>query len=345
MQAMLLLPSLMMSIMWAVRTNEWTIAYMTAASSLVSLIIARRRSLQTSAPVLPVSYRRGRVFLGDRRLPRSSKLWLPSWRRHVKEHISSLPNEQRNSTLLAEAKARGFQSTSAGRLVSWLGVRSDNHFELDLALDGPHLFVVGPTGSGKSQFLRLMLRSVTARYGQSRLAIQIADFKGSALMQGLEIAPWVWASIDDLETTSHSEFWQSLSQELESRELALKKAARSEFDPFEFGNRLLLLVVDEVAAACRSSVRASELLAAVAARGRSLGIILVAANQGMSGVPRELLLNLRLRIALAGTDQVELVQLGAQSGKLLQVERNWIAARAISHASDDRDFVFPLESA
>ena len=345
MQAMLLLPSLMMSIMWAVRTNEWTIAYMTAASSLVSLIIARRRSLQTSAPVLPVSYRRGRVFLGDRKLPRSSKLWLPSWRRRVHQHIASLPNNQRNKVLLQEAKANQFRSASAGKLVAWLGIRNEHHFELDLGNDGPHIFVAGPTGSGKSQLLRLLLRSLTARYGEYRLAVYIADFKGSALIQGLEIAPWIRASIDDLEPTGHSEFWQSLAQELESRELALKNAGRSEFDAFEFGNRLLLLVVDEVAAACRSSARASELLAAVAARGRSLGIILVAANQGMSGVPRELLLNLRLRIALAGTDQVELVQLGAQVGKLLQVEHNWIAARAISHASDDRDFVFPLESA
>jgi S-DNA-T family DNA segregation ATPase FtsK/SpoIIIE len=247
--------------------------------------------------------------------------------------------------MLEEAKKNGFRSASAGKLVSWIGVRNDRHFELDLAHDGPHVFVAGPTGSGKSQLLRLLLRSLTARYDESRLAIFIADFKGSALLQGLEISPWIRETIDDLEPTRHAEFWQCLAQELESRELALKKAGRSEFDTFEFGNRLLLLVVDEVAAACRSSVRASELLAAVAARGRSLGIFLVAANQGMSGVPRELLLNLRLRIALAGTDQVELVQLGAQAGKLLQVEANWIAARAISHASDDRDFVFPLEFA
>ena len=345
MQAMLLLPSLMMSVMWAVRTNEWTIAYMTAASSLVSLIIARRRSLKSSALVLPVGYRRGRIFLGDRRLPRSSKLWLPSWRRRVQEHISNLPNEHRNSALLAEAKARNLQATSSGRLVSWLGVRGENHFELDLALDGPHVFVVGPTGSGKSQFLRLVLRSITARYGESRLAIFIADFKGSALIQGLEIRPWLQAGIDDLDASAHGDFWNGLARELERREQLLKTTGQAEFDHYDFVSKLLLLVVDEVAAACKSSHRAAEILATVAARGRSLGMVLVAANQGMAGVPRELLLNLRLRIALAGTDQVELVQLGGQSGKLLQTAPNWISARAISNASEDKDFVFPLERA
>ena len=244
--------------------------------------------------------------------------------------------------MLQSARSNSFRANSAGKLVAWLGTSQGSVFELDLASEGPHVFIAGPTGSGKSQFLRLLLMSLTARYRESELVIYVADFKGSALLQGLPIGKWLAASIDDLDTAEHQPFWNHLAIELERRELEIKNAQSTEFDLNIFGNRRLLLVVDEVAAACRSSAKAADVLAAVAARGRSLGVTLLAASQGMSGVPRELLLNLRLRIALAGTDQVELVQLGGQAGKLIQGAPSWVSARAISHATEDRNFVFPL---
>jgi hypothetical protein len=71
-------------------------------------------------------------------------------------------------------------------------------------------------------------------------------------------------------------------------------------------------------------------------------VVLVVANQGLSQVPRELLLNLRLRIALSGTDQVELVQLGGQAKKIAQAEQGWLAARVLSQAEPDTDFSFAV---
>ena len=69
---------------------------------------------------------------------------------------------------------------------------------------------------------------------------------------------------------------------------------------------------------------------------------LVLANQGLSGVPRDLLLNLRMRVALAGVDQVELVQLGGKATPLTSGQHPLISARIIQHEAPDRDFNFAV---
>ncbi len=315
---------------------------MTAASLLLSLLIARRRSLQTSKTTQVVQFRRDRVYLGSRKLPKSSKLWLPSWRRQVHDQIKLIPDENNLTALRDRAKNLNFQAQSSGDLVAWLGVSQGREFELDFVAEGPHVFVAGPTGSGKSQFFRLTLKSLTSRYRPSELLIYVADFKGSALLQGLDIDAWLGSAIDDLEASEHAGFWHLLDSELERREREVKAQRRTDYDLSRFENRRLLLVIDELAAACRSSSKATEVLSTVAARGRSLGVVLMAASQGMSGVPREMMLNLRLRIALAGTDQVELVQLGGQAAKLIKSSSGWVSARVITQATEDRTFTFPL---
>jgi energy-coupling factor transporter ATP-binding protein EcfA2 len=341
-QAMMLLPSLMLSIVWAMRSKDFTIVFMTAASLLVVYFLSKRRSLKPSGVGQPVNFRRDRIFIGTRRLPRSSKLWLPSWRKIVFEHIQNLPDMRAKQTALQQAKERGFAAATAGKLVAWLGITGEGEYEVDLLGSDPHLFVVGPTGSGKSQLLRLILTSLTSRYSSNEIRFYLADFKGSALLHNLPLSAFDVEAIDDLESDRHLPFWNKLADEIETRERMLKGRGLSEFQSTPYGDPQVLLLVDELASACRSSVRAAETIATIAARGRSLGFAVVAANQGMAGVPRELLLNLRTRIALAGTDQVELVQLGGQSAKLKQAELGWIAARSISHSREDCDFSYPL---
>ena len=341
-QAVWLLPALISAVVFSIRSGDWLIAYMTAASLILSSIISKRRSPQTAPSAHQVVYRRQRIFLDGRRLPRSSKLWLPSWRKAVFNHIKSAPDLHAQANILEQAARRGFRATTAGKLRVWLGAAANQNFELDLVEDGPHLFVVGPTGSGKSQLLRLLLTSAAATHSTARLEVMIADFKGSALSQGLAIDPWIVACIDDLESEGHVEFWSKISAELLSREAYLKERDLSTFDYRDPSLPQLLVVVDEVAAACRSSPKVVEVLSSVAARGRSLGVVLVVANQGLAQVPRELLLNLRLRIALSGTDQVELVQLGGQAKKISQTQQGWLAARVLSQAEPDTDFSFAL---
>jgi len=338
----MLLPSLVMSIIWGMRTNDYTIVGMTAALASISAFLGWRRSLKPSGVGQPVQYRRGRIFIGHRRLPRSSKLWLPSWRKTVFDHIQNLPSIATQEHFVASAKQRGLTALGSGKMVAWLGSTDKADFALDILGASPHVFIVGPTGSGKSQLIRICLASLAAKYPPQRLSIFVADFKGSALLQGFDLGEHEVESIDDLDQDLHRDFWMGLSQDIKTVEQELKGRGLAEFDSRVPDSKMRLLIVDEVAAACRSSLQAAEVITSIAARGRSLGFALVVANQGMSGVPRELMLNLRTRIALAGTDQVELVQLGGVSGKLRQTQPGWVNARVISHAQEDIDFSFQL---
>lgn len=320
------------------------IAFMTAASLILSSIISKRRSPQSADSAHQISYRRNRIYLDGKKLPKSSLFWLPSWNRMVLQHIRAQPAAHKLASLLQRAKAQGFRSSTAGKLRVWLGVCESQDFELDLVQDGPHMFLVGPTGSGKSQFLRLLLTSATSTHSPARLQLMVADFKGSALLQGLTFDEWMLMEVDDLQPERQPDFWNRLSDELTLRETRLKLENKSAFDYTDPSHPQLLVIVDEVAAACKTSARVVEVLSAVASRGRSLGVVLVVANQGLSQVPRELLLNLRLRVALAGTDLVELVQLGGQSKKITNSQPGWLAARLINQAGPDQDFDFVLLS-
>ena len=344
MQAIWLLPALISAVVFSIRSGDWLIAYMTAASLILSSIISKRRSPQTTEIAHQVSYRRNRIFLDGKKLPRSSRLWLPSWNRAVLNHIKAQPAARKLISILQSAQNRGFRSSTTGKLRVWLGVSESRDFELDLVQDGPHVFVVGPTGSGKSQLLRLLLTSVTATHSPARVQLMVADFKGSALLQGFNFDAWMLMQVDDLQVDQHSAFWDRIAEELTAREEHLKNQTKSSFDYSAPSQPQLLVVVDEVVAACKTSARVVEVLSAVASRGRSLGVVLVVANQGLSQVPRELLLNLRLRVALAGTDLVELVQLGGQSKKITNSQPGWLAARLINQAGSDQDFDFVLLS-
>ena len=102
----------------------------------------------------------------------------------------------------------------------------------------------------------------------------------------------------------------------------------------------LIVVVDELAAVLKAP-RAAEVLGSIATRGRSLNMNLLLANQSTSGIPRELMLNLRTKIALQSIDQVELVQLGGSSRKIKVAQAGWISARVIRNDSEEVDFRFP----
>jgi S-DNA-T family DNA segregation ATPase FtsK/SpoIIIE len=209
-----------------------------------------------------------------------------------------------------------------------LGEAQGSALEVDLA-SAPHVFVVGPTGSGKSQLLRILVKSLTNRYLPTEVQLMLVDFKGGWLLDGLGVEPWQVATLSDLEGDRQA-FWAELHNLLQQRER----------DPTRVTPRLLI-IVDELAEVLRDQA-ASLALTSVAARGRSLGVHLVLANQGLSGVPRDLLLNLRMRVALAGVDQVELVQLGGKATPLTSGQHPLISARIIQHEAPDRDFNFAV---
>ena len=332
MQMLWLLPTLAMSVMFATRSGSMPIAALSVLAVSLQLFVMLRKSSQLVDPPNQVAIAGGRVFVDGKKLPRSSWLWGRGSKVAVHKYLSELPDARVDTDLLNAALARGLRCRSESG-DCWLGVTDSGEFEVSLA-SWVHCLIIGPTGSGKSQLLRLLLDSLHANNTDEEVQSVLIDFKGSALLKTLRRPERFQMVVDDLDQTLHAYVWDFLSQELVDRERLLRDARG------EVSLTRLIVVVDELAAVLKTP-RAAEVLGSVATRGRSLAMTLLLANQSTSGIPRELMLNLRTKIALQSIDQVELVQLGGSSRKIKVAQAGWIAARAIRNDTEEVDFRFP----
>jgi len=273
-----LFPSLAAGLFFGLTAGYWQMAIMAGLSALVTLLMA--------VPKRPIVITRRGVFRGRFRLPDRMALWPRSWRdqytAELARLVASLPGQLSKTDYSPLAFVAGYG------------------LELNLATSGPHLFLVGPTGSGKSRWLNLMLETMS---GEPEL--YLADFKGGATLSKFGRCV---TDLDDPEV--RQEFWGSVRELLESREryLALHRVTSAAETSLPYA----VVVVDELSHGLQLDRVALPTLSAVAARGRSLGVHLICANQSVSGVPRELLVNLNLRVALGGTDEIDALQLGAK---------------------------------
>lgn len=279
MQFLWLLPSLLVGVYLGVSSGMWQLAVMSGLSAATALIVSRVRS-KSPQSIESVRIDARGVRVNGRRL---GLFWSRAERAAVAAELERLfpPPKVNLSTPL---------SFSAGL-----------ELDLNLLTHGPHLFVVGPTGSGKSRWLHRLLSTLT---GSPRLLL--ADYKGGATLESFG------ECVTDLDTPEvRIRFWEAALDLLEERERYLRAHRASRIE--EVGLERVILVLDELGHALRMDRKAHEVLCAVAARGRSLGVHLVCANQSVAGVPRELLVNLGLRVILAGADEVDALQLGAKA--------------------------------
>ncbi len=341
MSAIWMLPSLAMGLYLGFANGMWQLAMMSVGSSLIALLMqVRQKRDKSRGPLGEVSIhsRRQELQIGGRRITRM-RWWLSRRIRvAVRTAVSDLIAERSNRTALAKALQGGANPAPHHRCSLFLGVQDNQAVHLDLA-EAPHIFVVGPTGCGKTQLLRQLIRTLASQTPHPRTQLAIIDFKGGALWAGFDQLESAWMLASDLDL---ADCWGRLGDELSRREEVLAAAGVARF--VECGLATLAVFVDELGEAVKSPTAAS-VLSSLAARGRSLGMFLVAANQGISGVPRELLLNLRTRICLAGIDQVELVQLGGKAKELIRSGDQLLAARVIKQGEVERDFVFIPEFA
>ena len=331
MAAIWMLPSLVLGLYLGFSTGMWQLALMSFGSALIAVVVSRVRRpspSETATVGNPFTSVGKKIFYLNKPLTRWRWMLSPKLRAAARSLVAERQREQNLQLVLPRLLGRGFRASMPGELCAVLGEAQGAAIEVDLTT-APHVFVVGPTGSGKSQLLRILAKSLTNRYLPTELQLMLVDFKGGALLDGLGLEPWLVATLSDLEGDRQA-FWAELHGLLQHRER----------DP-TLSKPRVLIIVDELAEVLRDQA-ASLALTSVAARGRSLGVHLVLANQGLSGVPRDLLLNLRLRIALAGVDQVELVQLGGKASPLTSGEHPLIAARLIQHQAPDRDFNFAV---
>jgi hypothetical protein len=140
------------------------------------------------------------------------------------------------------------------------------------------------------------------------IQLVLVDFKGGAALRGLNKHPAALTLVTDLDEGRHERFWLYLAGELKRRERLLAEASVSAIDAMPNLSRLIVLA-DELPAIISSHPLAIGTLDAIAARGRSLGVHLIATSQSLSGIPRALITNLTMRFALGSVDPGDLISL------------------------------------
>lgn len=211
----------------------------------------------------------------------------------------------------------------ARTLKSPVGQAPGEEFSIDIVQQGPHGFLIGTTGSGKSEFLRTLLISLAASYGPERVNFLLLDFKGGAALKPFLDLPHTIGLVTNLaEGESNAEaklerkvrrtiVW--LRAELQRRMSLLNDAGYSDISDMEKVRHdstppRLVIVADEFAVLAKndSSDDVIDEIVNIARLGRSLGIHLLLATQRAAGVITDnIRANTNLKIALRVQDLAE----------------------------------------
>ncbi len=338
------LPSMLIGLGFGFSSGYWQLALISVfmAVILIGTQVYRNRYPQFDEnSVAHVS--NAAVAIGNRVLPRFQFLWKAQWHQLLLAELSKASTGDYFALAIDRIKQDLFRinGVGEGKLLSWIGANESRELVLDLVTDGPHLIVVGPTGSGKSEFLRLLLTSLRATQD---FKLALFDYKGGAALE--EFAEDSIGLATDLDQESQLALFALLAQELSEREQLFASAKCSSIETYvAAGNKIsrLVVVVDEFVAALASGPKALATIEDIAARGRSLGVHLVAATQSLSGVSRAMLTNLRARVAMSASDPIDMVQLGINPGKHKSINvSGWASAIVYCGSNQAESFGFPL---
>ena len=341
MQLIWYLPSLLIGLSVGLSSGYWQMALISALMvSLMFGITLYKNRYPVFEPGSKIFVSPGQVAIENRVLPRFEFLWKKQWHDLlVSHHQTKSAPDYLEATL--DTVRSGFDFGSTKHLPLWLGADTGSQQVIDLASDGPHLIIVGPTGSGKSEFLKLLVYSLLQ---ESSCQLVLFDFKGGATLERFHDNCIGLAT--DLDAAKQKQLWEFVSSELTNREQQFSNSQVANLEQFnELGNSVasIVVVVDEFAAAIATGATASACLEDVCARGRSLGVYLIAATQSLTGIPRAMLTNLRARVAMASSDPIDLVQLGMNPNKLsLAQVAGWGSGYVATANSAAKGFYFPL---
>ncbi|MFJ6553707.1 FHA domain-containing protein [Streptomyces luteogriseus] len=148
-----------------------------------------------------------------------------------------------------------------GRVRAVLGAGPRGPVCADLALQGPHLLIEGPPGSGRTELLRAVVASLAAAERPDRLGIVLVDGRGGPGAggghgDGLRVCtdvPHVTTLLMAHDPVRMREFAQSLSAELKRRAELL---GRSDFAEWHTGRELSGRIVAQRTATARGGDRA-----------------------------------------------------------------------------------------
>lgn len=342
MQLIWYLPSLIIGLTVGLSNGYWQLALI--STLMVSLMVGvslYKNRYPIFEPDSTIHLSPGQVAIANRVLPRYEFLWKKQWQELL------LANHARKSApdFLALIKEHildyGFDLDANKSLPLWIGASGSSQKTVSLAKEGPHLIIVGPTGSGKSEFLKLLVYSLL-QDGACQLVL--FDFKGGATLEQFERQAIGLAT--DLDPSKQKQLWDFVSGELANREQLFASRQVSGIEQFhQLGEQMseIVVVVDEFAAALATGAKAASCIEDVCARGRSLGVHLIAATQSLTGIPRSMLTNLRARVAMSSSDPIDLVQLGMNPNKLsLAAVPGWGSGFVATAISQAEGFYFPL---
>lgn len=284
--------------------GQWSAAVFSFGSVLVfALVLVLRLRKVTIQEHDQVHFATRRVAIGNQVLGRWAIFWKPEIRERVWQAALRDVATAQAQLEIADLKRKSMPALNASKAgLSFLaGFVEGNAIDFDLAKLGPHALVIGATGTGKSQFLRHLLTSVQSSYGTDAALTYLIDYKGGAGLRQFSTYSNCQAFSTDLDQNLIEVLDQVLEQ-MRSRQLALAQDQVANW-------RRILVVVDEFGAAL-AVPNALAKFEAILARGRSLGVHLVAAHQSTAGIPRQLMVNFALRLALGRIDAVDAAQLG-----------------------------------
>ena len=178
MQGLWFIPSVIFGAVQGFTTGSWQMllfALLSLAIWPASHWLKQHRDFDLSGSV---SFDGKDVWLGEHRLPRREVFWRREWHQVVWEGLVQQAAKQNLPELLSAAKASGFRGSSSDS--NWLGVDGGQSFEFDLTKSGPHLLIIGATGTGKSEILRLLVTGWTNQ--TSAVDLTLIDFKGGATL-------------------------------------------------------------------------------------------------------------------------------------------------------------------
>ena len=99
-----------------------------------------------------------------------------------------------------------------------VGAGYDGPFRVDLRRDGPHAFVAGTTGAGKSELLQTLVASLAVANCPDELTFVLVDYKGGSAFKDCAWLPHTVGMVTDLDAHLVSRALVSLGAELKRRE-------------------------------------------------------------------------------------------------------------------------------
>jgi hypothetical protein len=325
MQLLWFLPSLAYGVMLGVTSSNYFLAASTVFTILIALLVryrlAKRPKLNSNTKLRVINRD---IWLDDYRMPRGEIFWSAEQADFIFERLGTASSA---SSSMQNYFSNNFERSKSSLNIV-LGFNESEVVQRSLVDDGPHAILIGSTGSGKTELLRQMLRELNNT--ETKPGLVCVDFKGGLGLEEFRMHSLRFTTDHDIEATEKVFDWLEL--ELGHRELSSDPA------------NALVIAIDELTHLLGKVKRSAEVLAAIAARGRSAKMHLILTNQNLVGVHRALLSNIKLRVLIGNPDPVDAAMLGQLSrtpvaqGSL----QSLASAQLVAHATPAEPFLFAL---